>query len=48
MKWKLLRQEDRQQPTVAPGFRQSSQRCVGEGGSGEKPGLGTGARHHCH
>lgn len=27
MKWKLLRQEERQQPTVAPGFRQSSQRC---------------------
>ena len=31
MKWKLLRQEERQQPTVAPGFRQSSQRCGWKG-----------------
>lgn len=43
MKWKLLRQEERQQPTVAPGFRQSSQRCRWKGLlRGEASDLGQG------
>lgn len=45
MKWKLLRQEERQQPTVAPGFRQSSQRYGQKGLLGEEAGPDT--QHRC-